>query len=177
MERKEDTSWVPRVCLLTGLLPMLSLTSLRNSSCPEALSNWFSCSWHAMTPSTATRPHSHQAAVVLANMLSPSGSRNAYRGSNAAEKIEFLALPRSWQPLLWTQGAEMPTVDRQWAIRLYTGFQNKLCHFFCNIFGVFWLILTQHSPLQSEMIRAHLWNRIFHITLITLANYLTKNVQ
>ena len=34
--------------------------------------------------------------------------------------------------------------------------------YFCNIFGLCWPVLTILSPLQSDMIRAHVWNNICH---------------
>jgi len=43
------------------------------------------------------------------------------------------------------------------------------------IFGFCWLIVTIPTLFQSEKIRAHRWNRIFHLTLAALPHYLIKN--
>jgi len=47
------------------------------------------------------------------------------------------------------------------------------------IFAIFWVLVTHFnifSPLQSQMIIAHIWNKIRHFTLITLCAKLRRSV-
>jgi len=38
-------------------------------------------------------------------------------------------------------------------------------------------ILTISSPLQSEIITVHIWNKIYHLTVTVLPHYRIKEVQ
>ena len=48
---------------------------------------------------------------------------------------------------------------------------------FCNVFGFCWPILIISTPLQSELISAQIWNKIYHLTLIALSHYRVKYEQ
>jgi len=50
----------------------------------------------------------------------------------------------------------------------------KLCHFVIDLCSP---ILTTFSPLQSELISAHIWDKIYHLTLIALLHYRVKYEQ
>jgi len=56
--------------------------------------------------------------------------------------------------------------------------KKTLCHFyFYTIFGFCWPILAVISPLQSEMISTHIWNKSYCLTLIVLWHLVWKDTQ